>query len=84
MPETSGDQPESRVVHLQMSGTSGWPTAEFNLSVIPEDGIEVEVSDNLECLRLRAGIVRLPQTLYLVVQGERLEITQDALPEESS
>ena len=52
------------------------------VTVIPADGIEVEDADTLKYLRLRTGDYQVPKSVFLTVDGERYEITQNALPEE--
>ena len=69
------------VSHLRMSARAGSPTASFNLRVVAADDIEVEDSATMKFLRLRNGDFALPKSVFLVVDGERHEITIDALPE---
>ena len=54
------------------------------VTVVPADGIEVEDADTLKYLRLRVGDYQVPKSVFLIVDGERYEITQDALPDEGA
>ena len=83
MSESTENQSEPQIVHLQMQAIAGSPTVgKLELTVLPADGIEIEDSDNLKYLRLRIGDYQIPKRVFLTVDGERYEITQDALPED--
>ena len=82
MSETNNDQPEPQ--RVKASITTGIPSIRATIRITPADKIEVEDAETLKYLRLRAGDFQLPQAVFLVVQGERFEITQDELPPEAS
>lgn len=52
------------------------------MHVIPADKIEVEDAENLKYLRLKNGDFQLPQAVFLTIEGRRMEITLDAIPED--
>lgn len=54
-----------------------------SLQVIPADNIEVEGAENLKYLRLKNGDFQVPKAVFLTIEGRRMEITMDALPEDS-
>ena len=82
MSETNDDQSEPRCISVDASPISwSFSISEPTVQITPADRIEVEAAENLKYLRLRAGDFQLPQAVFLVVQGERFEITQDAIPE---
>ena len=62
------------IARVELSKASGEAT--------PADRIEVEDADNIKFLWLRNGDFQLPQAVFLVIDGERREITQDSLPGE--
>ena len=76
-------KPEPRKVEIQASAFIGGITisrAEFQ--VLLADKIEVEPGSDLKCLPMRSGgYFTLPQAVFLVVDGERHEITIDKLPD---
>ena len=84
MPESTENQPEPQVVNIQMQAIAGSAImGKMELTVLPADGIEIEDADNLKYLRLRVGDYQIPKRVFLIVEGERYEITQDALPDEN-
>ena len=52
------------------------------VTVVRADGIEAEDSPTYKWLRLRTGDIELPNRVFLVIDGNRYEITRDSLPEE--
>ena len=84
MPETNDDQSEPRYISVDASPISwSFSISEPTVQITPADRIEVEDADNLKYLRLRSGDICLPQAVFIVVEGERFEITQDELPSEA-
>ena len=83
MSETNDDQSEPRHVSVDASPTLwSFSISEPTVQITPADRIEVEDADNLKYLRLRSGDFQLPQAVFLTVRGQRIEITQDAQPED--
>lgn len=76
-------EPEQPAVSLSMSARAGSPTVSFTLTVIPADSIEVEDSPTLRYLPLKSGYFSLPKRVFLIVDGEKHDITSETLPEES-
>ena len=77
----SGDVQGEARIRAQIQ--SGVPKVSATVRVQYADRIEVEDSQTLKYLRLRTGdVYGLAQAVFLVVEGERYEITQDTLPEE--
>lgn len=56
----------------------------YSAEVIPVDDVVTESSSTLKYLRLRNGDYNCYRAVFLVIDGERHEITMDALPEEGS
>ena len=75
MSEASDDQLDRTTYEVALSTES--------LEITPADGIEIEEAENLKYLRFRSGDFQLLKAVFLIVQGRRIEITQDALPEDS-
>ena len=69
---------EHQDISLSVLESSGVPTVSANL--MPASGIETEDSPTLKYLRLRNGDYSLPNRVFLIVNGQRHEITMDALP----
>ena len=58
------------------------PMLRATVTVIPADAVEVEKSTTLKYLRLRNADYTCYTSVYLVLDGERHEITMDTLPDE--
>ena len=83
MSESPDNPPGSREIRVDASPIFfSFHVSEATGEATSADRIEVEDADHLKYLRLRAGDFELPQAVFLVINGERLEITQDSLPEE--
>ena len=79
---TSEEQPEEpNVVSLSGHTTMGEVriTGNVTLRVTRADNIEVEDSETQKVLRLKNGDFTCFKSLYLVVDGERIEITVSAV-----
>ncbi|MXZ90743.1 MAG: hypothetical protein F4W95_05360 [Chloroflexi bacterium] len=77
-PSNKDAQPSTVDASFQVN--SGPPTVSITVEVTPADGIEVEESDTLKYLRLRAGDFALAKRVFLIVDGERVEITVAEFP----
>ena len=66
---------------LRGSATFGPVTASARVSVTSADDIEVEESETVKYLRLKNGDFKIRKSVFLTVDGERREVTMDALPE---
>ena len=75
MSDTTGYQPDRTAYEMVLFTES--------LEITPADRIEVEEAETPKYLRLRTGDFRMPQAVFLVIDGERHEITLDELPSES-
>ena len=75
MSKTTDNQPDRTAYEVVLSDN-------VPLEITSADRIEVEDAENLKYLRLKNGDFQLPQAVFLTVQGQRIEITQDALPED--
>ena len=85
MSESTDKQPEPQVVQLEGQILAANATIRVGaLTVLPADDIEIEEAETLKFLRLRVGDYQVPKSVFLIVDGERYEITQDALPTEGS
>ena len=82
--EKQDENTEPHVVNLSMSARAERPTASFTLEVIPADDIQVEDSESLRYLRLRNGDYQCYKRVFLIVGGEKMEITVDSLPDAPS
>ena len=71
---------EPKCVLLSGCGTAPEFTGTGRLSVRLADDVLAEESTTLKYLRLRNGDFELYRSIYLVIKGERHEITTDALP----
>ena len=74
MSETIGNRPDRTTYELLVTTDS--------LEITTADRIEVEDAENPKYLRLKNGDFRLPQAVFLTVDGQRIEITLDSLPED--
>ena len=81
MSESAENQevPEVRLRALPI--VAGGAVLRAEVTVLPADDIEVEDTDTIKYLRLRTGDYQVPKSVFLIVDGERYEITQDALPD---
>ena len=81
MSEGTDNQLEPREVRAEGSPIIAMvELGEASGEATPADRIEVEDADNPKFLRMRSGDFQLPQSVFLVIDGERREITQDSLP----
>ena len=80
--ESQDDEP--KVVNLSVSGALGELTASVTLEVIPADDIQVEDSETPRYLRLRNGDYQCYKRVFLIVGGEKSEITVDVLTDAPS
>ena len=81
MSDTTGNQPQ----HFQVDASPvnfEVMVGAVEVHVIPADKIEVEDAENLKYLRLKNGDFQLPQAVFLTIEGRRMEITLDAIPED--
>lgn len=76
------DEEEPKTVSLRASIRAGEPRISATLTVVPADSIELEESGEARFLRLRNGDFKLYKRVFLVIGGERHEITQSSLPDE--
>ena len=52
------------------------------VTVVQIDRIEVGDADRMKYLRLRSGEIEFPNRVFLMVEGQRIEITVDELPKD--
>ena len=76
--DASNGEPET--VSLSVQATAGLPTATARVTVISVDDVVIEVSPTLKYLLSHNGYFELYRSVYVVLEGERYEITTDALP----
>ena len=74
MSENTGGQPDRTTYELVISTDS--------LEITTADRIEVEDAETPKYLRLKNGDFQLPQAVFLTIEGRRMEITLDSLPED--
>ena len=55
-------------------------TLSYTAEAIPADDVVMETSSTLKYLRLRNGDYSCYKSVFLVIDGERHEITMDSLP----
>ena len=72
--EPTGNQPDRMTYELVVTTDS--------LEITTADNIELEDAENLKYLRLKNGDVRVTKAVFLTIEGRRMEITMDALPED--
>ena len=72
------ESPEPRRVNLTGSASLGAPTSQARLTVRLVDNVEIEDATSLKYLRLKNGDFELYKRVFLVIDGERHEITMDA------
>ena len=71
-------EPQPERVQLGASATFGAPAGRATLNVARAANVEVEDSPSLKFLRLRNGDFDMYKSVFLVIDGERHEITMDA------
>ena len=64
----------------QKSAVSRSVTITYTAEAIPADDVLIETSPTLKYLRLRNGDYSCYKTVFLMIDGNRHEITMDALP----
>lgn len=75
MSKTTDNQPDRTAYEVVLVDN-------VSMEITTADRIEVEDVENPKCLRLKNGDFRLPQAVFLTVEGQRIEITLDSLPED--
>ncbi len=81
MPDSNSNE-EPRNARVRASITTGVPIVHATVRITPADTIEVGESDQIKYLRLRTGDFSLNKRVFLIVEGQRREITVDSLPDE--
>ena len=74
MAETTDNQPDRTTYELVVTTDS--------LEITTADNIELEDAESPKYLRLKNGDVRVTKAVFLTIEGRRMEITMDALPED--
>ena len=74
------ESPRPRKVGISAHFVGGPASVSARVNVVPADRLEVEDSSTLEYLRLRNGDIELPNSVFIVIDGNRHEITVEALP----
>ena len=83
MSEVDRNQPEPGVVEIRPAPIVGsGALLSVTITVLHADRIEVEDADRMKYLRLRSGDIELPNRVFLIVEGQRMEITVDELPKD--
>ena len=84
--ERASDHPMT--INASVSIHAGSPKVRVSAQVIPADDVVAEPSTTLKYLRLRTGDYHLYKRVFIVIEGQRHEITMDpdavVQPEESS
>ena len=78
MDSTEQETNEPKTVDASMHARGGSPTVRFSPEAIPADDLVTEASSTLKCLRLRNGDYHLYKRVFVVIEGQRHEITMDA------
>ena len=81
MDEVPSGESKRQSVGIRASLRGGDITGSVKLEVISADDIQVEDSSERKYLRLRNGDYQCFKSVFLVIAGERHEITMDSLPD---